>query len=56
MNFSDLELKLRYPEIFRDRDMLTPPEGAVKPAKTDRSGVRPRTSRVVARFRTWLLT
>ena len=41
MNFSDIELRLRYPEVFRRVDAMAPPIRADLPApvRTARPGV-----------------
>lgn len=54
MNFSDIELKLRYPEAFQARDSLTPPKGVGLPAGARFLKVVWPSDGRVARIRSWL--
>ena len=53
MNFADIELRLRYPEVFRDSDALTPPDRVMRPAAKTRDAVSEK--RGLAVWIGWLL-
>ena len=54
MNFSDIELKLRYPEAFQAKDTLTPHRGVSLPSGARFLKVMWPSRGQVARVRSWL--